>query len=79
MWTLQQFGWHNNLIDQEKIKGIEGYSVPSAEREFTLFRDDEESESKIEFTEVDNDSYDLTESDCELEPDWMYNYLYLYI
>ena len=44
--------------------------MPSAEREFTLLEDDEESGSESEFTEVDTDYFnDLAQSDSELESD----------
>ena len=56
--------------DQIKIRGIEDYTMPSAEREFTLLDDDGENEYEKEFTEVDtNYSNDLTESDSGLESD----------
>ena len=67
-------GLSNNLDgtedDQIKIRGIEDYTMHSAEREFTLLEDDEESGSESKFAEVDTDySDDLTESDCGLESD----------
>ena len=44
--------------------------MPSAEREFTLLEDDEESGSESEFTEIDTDYLnDLAQSDSELESD----------
>ena len=51
-------GLSNNLddtkVDQIKIKGIEDYTIPSAELEFTLLGDNEESGGcENEFTEVD--------------------------
>ena len=46
---------------------IEKYTMPSAERMFTLLEDDKQSQSASEFTEVDtDDSNDLTESNSEL-------------
>ena len=67
-------GLSNNLDgtedDQIKISGIEGYVMLSAEREFTLLEDDEESGSESEFTKVDTDYINhLTESDSQLESD----------
>ena len=58
----------NNLSgtedDKMKISGIEDYTMPSAEREFTLLEDDKESGSESEFMEVDIVySNDLTEPD----------------
>ena len=50
-----------------KKRGIENYTISSAEREFNLLEDDEESGSESEFTEYF--SNDLTESDSELESD----------
>ena len=56
--------------DQIKIRGIEDYTIPSAEKEFTVLEDDEKSGNESEFKEVDTDySYNLTESDSELESD----------
>lgn len=44
--------------------------MPSAEREFTLLNDNEQSGSDSEFTDIDIDhSNDLIESDSQLEPD----------
>ena len=65
-------GFSNNLDgtedDQIKIRGIENFTMPSAEREFTVLEDDKDSGSESEFTEVDiNYSNDSTESDPELE------------
>ena len=39
----------------KKIRGIEYYTMPSAEREFALLEDDKESGSESEFAEVDTD------------------------
>ena len=65
-------GFSNNLDgtedDQIKIRGIENFTMPSAEREFAVLEDDKDSGSESEFTEVDiNYSNDSTESDPELE------------
>ena len=55
---------------KKKIRGIEDYKMPSAEKEFTLLEDDKERGSESEFTEVDTDYFnDLAESDSELESD----------
>ena len=67
-------GLFNNLDGTEdnqiKVTWIEDYTIPSAEREFTLLEDYKESESESEFTEVDTDySNDLIESNPELESD----------
>ena len=54
--------------DQIKISSIGDYTKSSAESEFTLLEDDEESGSEREFSEVDTGySNDLTESYSELE------------
>ena len=60
-------GLSNNLDgtedDQIKIRGIEDYAMPSAEREFTLLKDDKEKGSESEFTDVDIDySNDLADT-----------------
>ena len=56
--------------DQIKIRGDADCTMPSAEREFNLLDDNEESGSESKFAEVDTDySNDLTESDSELESD----------
>ena len=56
--------------DQIKTMGIEDYTLPSAERKFTLLENDEERWSESKFTEVDSDYFnDLTESNSELESD----------
>ena len=39
----------------KKIREIEYYAMPSAEREFALLEDDKESGSESEFAEVDTD------------------------
>ena len=67
-------GLSNNLDgsedDQINVRGIKDNTMPSTEREFTLLKDDEETGSGREFTEVDTDYFhDSTESDSELEPD----------
>ena len=55
--------------DQIKIRGIENYTMPSAERKF-LLEDYEKSGSQSEFKQVDiGYSNDLTKSDSELESD----------
>ena len=78
-------GLSNNLddtkVDQVKVKGIEDYTMPSAELEFTLLEDNEESDGcENEFTEGDiGYSNNLTESDSVLESDQMNKYLCLCI
>ena len=48
-------------VDQAKIKETEDYTMPSTGREFTHLKDDEESGSESEFTEVGSDYFnDLT-------------------
>ena len=54
--------------DQIKIRRVENYIMPSAEREFLL--KDDKSGSQSEFTEVDTGYFnDLTKSGSELESD----------
>ena len=56
--------------DQIKIRGIEDYKMPSAERKFTLLEDEKGSGSESEFLDVDTDyCNDFAESDSELESD----------
>ena len=67
-YSFLKYGLSNNLSgtedDKMKISGIEEYTMPPAEREFTLLEDDKESGSDSEFMEVDNAcSNDLTKSD----------------
>ena len=56
--------------DQIKLWRIVDYTVFSAEKDFTLLKDNEESGSESKFTEVNNYySNDLTEFYSELESD----------
>ena len=56
--------------DQTKLWRIVNYTMLSAEKDFTVLKDDEESESESKFTKVNTDySNDLTESYSESESD----------
>ena len=56
--------------DQIKLWRIVDYTMLSAEKDFTVLKDDEESESESKFTKVNTDySNDLTESYSESESD----------
>ena len=64
----------SNLVgtedDQIKLWRIVDYTMLSAEKDFTVLKDDEESESESKFTKVNTDySNDLTESYSESESD----------
>ena len=64
----------SNLVgtedDQIKLWRIVDYTMLSAEKDFTVLKDDEESESESKFTKVNtNYSNDLTESYSESESD----------
>ena len=64
----------SNLVgtedDQIKLWRIVDYTMLSAEKDFTVLKDDEESESQSKFTKVNtNYSNDLTESYSESESD----------
>ena len=64
----------SNLVgtedDQIKLWRIVDYTMLSAEKDFTVLKDDEESESESKFTKVNTDySNDLTESYSQSESD----------
>ena len=70
MWASFELSKLTIEYDHIKIKGIEDYRTPSAERKFILLEDDEESGSESNFEEVDTAcSNDLTESDSDIESD----------